>query len=280
MQYFAFTSRDLHLTSEQVALNGWIYRNSFITAKSITTQEKFINQGNLTVIDADNFTFSGEISGDATINAKEINLKNKDNEKNLTCKITGNLSYSSNSQIEIPENIVLKEIKYSKYTNTTSTNIFSNIWNYVINLITSLVCIFIIYLLISKFAPKYLDNLSNITGLNLLKSLGIGLGLLILIPIISVLLLITEIGSILGIIILLIYIILLIIANPIFIISIATFAKNKLQNKFNIYLYILAITIIVSLISLIPYVGFIISMLISLIGFGIITKNLIPSKNK
>ena len=275
MQYFAFISRDLHLTAKQVTLNGWIYRNSFITTKTILTQDKFINQGDFTLTDADSLIFSGEISGNATINSKEINFKNKDNEKNLTCKITGNLSYSSNSKIEISEGIVSKEIKYSKYISTISNNIFSNIWNYVLSLITSLVCIFIIYLLISKLVSKYLDKLSNITGLNLLKALGIGLGFLILIPIISILLLITNIGSLLGIIILLIYVLLLIIAKPLFIISIATFAKTKLQNKFNIYLYILAITIILSLISLIPYIGFIISLLVSLIGFGIIVRNFI-----
>ena len=121
-------------------------------------------------------------------------------------------------------------------------------------------------------------KISNITGLNLLKYSGIGLGFLILIPIISILLLVSNVGSILGLIILLIYIILLIIAKPIFIISIATFSKNKCTKKLNIYLYILIIDIILSLITLIPYVGFIISMLVNLIGFGMITRNLIPSK--
>lgn len=278
LQYFAFISRDLHLTSNQVTLNGWIYRNSFITAKNITTQDKFINQGNFTITDSDSLTFSGEISGDATINSKSITLKNKDNDNNLTCKIAGNLSYSSTQEVEISDGIVSKEIKYTNYINTASSNIFSNIWSYVLSLITSLVCIYIIYLLISKFAPKYLDKISNISGLNILKYLGIGLGFLILVPIVSILLLITSVGSILGLILLLIYIILLIIAKPIFIISIATFAKNKCTKKLNIYLYILIIDIILSLITLIPYVGFVVSTLVGLIGFGIITSSILTKK--
>lgn len=278
MQYFAFISRDLHLAAEEVNLNGWIYRNSFITAKNITTQNKFINQGNFTVTDADNLTFSGEISGNATINVKNLDLKNKDNDTNLTCKISGNLSYSSSKEIEIPEGIVSKEVSYSTYINKISKSIFSSIWDYILSLITLLVCVYIIYLLISKFASKYLNKISNISGLSLLKYLGIGLGFLILIPIISILLLITGVGSILGLIILLIYIILLLIAKPIFIISIATFAKNKIPNKFNVYLYILAVTVILSLISLIPYLGSIISMLVYFTGFGMIVKNLIPNK--
>lgn len=280
MKYFGFISRDLHLTTEEAILNGSIYRDSFITAKNITTHDKFINKGNFTITNANNLTFSGEISGNATINTKNITLKNKENDNNLICKIAGNLSYSSNEEIEIPEGTVLKEVKYSNYKNMNSKNIVSNVLDYIFNIIGLLILAHIIYVLIHKFTPKYLDKISNITGLNLLKYLGIGLGFLILIPIISILLLISNVGSILGIILLLIYIILLLIAKPMFIISIATFAKNKLKKDFNIYLYILLVDIILSLIALIPYVGFIISILVILIGFGIIIKNLIHSKNK
>lgn len=278
MKYFGFVSRDLHLTAEEVVLNGWIYRNSFITAKNITTQDKFINQGDLTITDADNLTFSGEILGNATINTKDIKFKTKDNDKDLICKISGNLSYSSIQEVEIPEGIILKEVDFSNYNSIASKNILSNILDYVLNLVGLLVLAYVIYLLIHKFAPNYLDKMSNITGLNLLKSLGIGIVFLILIPIISILLLISVVGSAIGLILLLIYITLLLVAKPIFIIALATFAKNKLSDRFNIYLYILATTVILSLISLIPYVGFAISMLVSLIGFGMILTNSIPSK--
>lgn len=272
MQYFAFLSRDLHLSAQQVNLDGWIYRDAFISAQNITTKENFITQNNFTVDDADTLTFSGEILGNATINAKEINFKNADDEKNLNCKISGNLSYSSSEEITIPEGIVLQEIKYSNYVDTEQDSNSSSIWDYILSLITSLVCVYVIYLLISKFAPKYLDKISNISVLSLLKSFGIGLALLVLIPIVSILLFVTQIGSILGVILLLIYIILLIIAKQIFIISVATFVKNKFTKNLNIYLYLLFTTVALSLISLIPYVGFIISMLAFFIGLGMFVK--------
>ena len=278
MQYFGFIDRDLLLNAGNANINGYINRNSFIEATNITTNDKFINKGIFNITDASNLTFSGEISGNATINSKSITLKNKENDTNLTCKILGDLSYSSNEEIEIPEGVVLKEVKYSNYKNINSKTILSNILYYIFNIIGLLIVVCIIYVLIHKFTPKYLDKFSNITGLTLLKNLGIGLGFLILIPIISILLLVSNVGSILGIILLLIYIILLLIAKPMFIISIATFAKNKCTKKLNIYLYILGITVILSLIYLIPYIGFIVSILVNLSGFGMITKSLIPSK--
>jgi len=278
MRYFGFISRDLHLTTEEALINGLIYRDSFITAKNIITKDSFINKGNFTITNANNLTFSGEISGNALINSKNITLKNKENDSNLICRISGNLSYSSNEKIEIPEGIVLKEIKYSNYKNAHSKNILSNVLDYIFNIIGLLILAHIIYVLIHKFAPKYLDTVSNITGLNLLKYLGIGLGFLVLIPIISILLLVSNIGTILGVILLLIYILLIIIARVIFIISVATFAKSKITKAINIYLYILAIDVILSLISLIPYIGFVISILVNLIGFGMIARSLIPRK--
>lgn len=278
MQYFGFIDRDLILNTKIANINGYIDRNCFIEAKNITTKDKFINQKDFNVTDADTLIFSGEIKGNAKINSKNITFKNKNNDNNLTCKIAGNLSYSSEQEIEIPEGIVLKEVTYSNYTSASTNNIFSKILDYILNLIGLLILAHIIHVILSKLTPKYLDKISNITGLSLLKYLGIGLGFLILIPLISILLLVSNVGSILGLIILLIYIILLIITKPIFIISIATFVKSKVAKKINIYLYILGIDVILSLLILIPYVGFIISILVSLIGFGMITRNLIPSK--
>ena len=279
MPYVGFISRDLVLYTNNATINGYIDRNTVIQAENITINDSFVNQKDFTVIDADSLTFSGEIKGNATINAKNIIFKDKENDNNLICKIHGNLSYSSETQIEIPEGVVSKEINYNSYATTSSNNTLSNILDYILNLIGLLILAHVLYVLINKFAPKYLDKISNITVLSLLKYLGIGLAFLILLPIISILLFVSNIGTILGILLLLIYIILLIISKTIFIISIAKYVKNKCAKKLNIYLYILIIDVILSLITLIPYVGFIISMLISLIGFGMITRNLIPKKN-
>ena len=276
MQYFTIVNNNLNLNTDNAILNGLIYKNSNISAKNITTQDKFINKENFVLNSADNLTFSGEILGDATINSKNITFKNKEDDNNLTCKILGNLSYSSNKKIQIPENIVLKEINYSKYS--SSKSILSNLFDYVLNIIGILVLTYVIYILILKSSPKYLYRISNISVLGLLKYLGIGLVFFILVPLVSILLLKTSLGNILGIILLLIYIILLIVSHSIFIIAITTFIKNKFVKDFNIYLYILAVSIIFSVFTLIPYVGFIISILVNLAGFGMITINLIPNK--
>lgn len=72
MQYYGFVSRDLHLTAKTSNLNGYVYRNSFINSKTITLYDKFINEKDFNVEDADNLTFAGLIKGNANINSKKI----------------------------------------------------------------------------------------------------------------------------------------------------------------------------------------------------------------
>lgn len=273
MQYFGFVSRDLHLNAKTSNLNGYVYRNSFITSNDVITEDNFVNQNDFTITDADNVTFSGEVMGNANINSKNLSFKNTDNGNNLVCQIDGNLSYSTKQEISVPEGVVLGDISYSNYTSSTST--LSIIWMYILNLLELLVFVYIIYLLVSKFATKYIDKLSNISGISLLKYLLIGVGFLVAVPLICALLFVIRIGTILGFILFIIYALIIMLASPIFIISISEFLKNKLNNKISIYLYILVFSIILFFIGLIPYVKFVVFLLLHLIGIGMIANGIL-----
>lgn len=184
--------------------------------------------------------------------------------------ITGNLNYSSKQEIEIPNGSVTGEVKFSKYKSTSNEFAY-----YILELIAILIFVSLIYLLISKFMPKYIDKISNFTVLSMLKTFGIGILVLILTPIVSLFLLITVALSPIAILLMLLYILLLLLGAPIFIIAISAFIKSKIQKPINTLIIILLVTIILSLIELIPYVGFIISLLKTLIGLGILVKSVI-----
>lgn len=77
MQYYGFISRDLHLTAKIANLNGYIYRNSFINSETITLYDKFINEKDFNVEDAENLTFAGLIKGNATVNSKKIEFNSR-----------------------------------------------------------------------------------------------------------------------------------------------------------------------------------------------------------
>jgi len=270
MKYYGFIYRDLHLSAENANLEGYIYRNSFIDATNITTTSTFINNKDFNVENALNTTFSGEIKGNANINSKNIDFKSKDeNGKNLYCLISGNLNYSTTNEIQIEDKIVSGTINYRKYK--SSNNLLSNILNISLELLTSLIFVIIIYFILSKVTPNFIENLSEFNFSGIFKYLGISLLVLIIVPILSVLLLITRIGSLLGILLAIIYVLLLIIAKPIFVITISKIINNKFAS-INTYIAIIITSILLSLISLIPFAGSIIFLLILFAGLVLTLK--------
>ena len=49
MEYYGFIRRDLHLNSDTANINGYVYRNSFISSNTIITDDEFINEQNLNI---------------------------------------------------------------------------------------------------------------------------------------------------------------------------------------------------------------------------------------
>lgn len=272
MQYYGFVYRDLHVSASTANIAGYVYRNAFISAEEVTTTPTFSIKGDFNIDSASNLEFSGEVKGNVKINSKNINFNYVDTiQKNNNCKIYGNLDYSSSKELQLEENkIVSGSINYSEYKK--SNNLFSSLCKYIINLITSLVYIIVIYVLIHKFAPNYINKLSNIKVSKFFICMGIGFGILILVPVLVLLLFISNIGALLGILLVILYILMLLIAKPIFIISVANLIRNKKFNDAKNIVIIICISIIISLIELIPYVGSLISLLVMLSGLGLIVK--------
>lgn len=264
MQYYGYIRRDFHLNTNNANLNGYINRSSYITAKNITLNDNFMNEKDFNVTNSNNIIFSGKINGDATINSKNITV-------NDSCRIYGNLNYSSKQEINLNDGVVSGEVNYSKY----NSNFGKDLLNYFLNLVAVLLFFALIYFVIVKVSPEYISRLSYFTAIDMLKSLGIGLGILILVPIVSILLFITNVGILVGLFLLALYAVLLIISIPVFIITIAEFIKNRFFGSINSFVIVLILTVLLSLLNLIPYFGLIVSILALTLGLGIFSKSLV-----
>ena len=118
MNYFSYISRDLYLNTGSANLAGVIYRNAFVTVtdKLVTTSYFRVNQ-NLSVDYANNFTFSGEVKGNAYINAKNLSFDNTDNQK---CVINGNLKYATQNETKVPDGIVTGDVSKADFKKISS----------------------------------------------------------------------------------------------------------------------------------------------------------------
>lgn len=173
--------------------------------------------------------------------------------------------------------VVIGEVNFKKYSSTSV--VFEKIGSLLINILTSITCVIVFYLLFKKFKPACLEKMTKIETRKILLSLGIGFACLIAIPLLCVLMFILKITAILGVILLLLYLLLIIISVPTLLITISEFIKSKLSNNlFNSFVCLICVTIIFSLIKLIPYVGFGIYLLFIATGIGNLILNLKKDK--
>jgi len=264
MNYFSYISRDLYLNSGSANLAGVIYRNAFVTVtnKLVTTSYFRVNQ-NLSVDYADNFTFSGEVKGNAYINSKALSFNNKDNQK---CVINGNLKYATQNDTKVADGIVSGEVSKAEFKKISS-NDFS-VADAMFNFIVLLVYVLVVVLLSTKLAPSAIEKLSEINVKNAIISFAIGFASILAIVLLFLMLLVSGAGTALAFLLVIAYLFVLGLALPILFYNIA----NMLNFKLHLYVKILIVTAVYYLISLIPVIGSPVVFITLFIGVGRILK--------
>lgn len=218
------------------------------------------------------------------LNLQSINIK-FGNETELPA-IYGNLNYSSLKKVEIPEGIISPENqKENPEENINFSNLLSlnnyNIKNILINVSSSIILTLTVFLILNTFLKNYKEKIYNFdfSALILIKAFGIGLATIIVIPLISILLLLTSVGTILGIILAILFFVLYSISLPVLCIKIANALKPILKlSKLPILLLISLISIILYGLSLIPFIGIILYLIIKIISIGLVLYTFLPQR--
>ena len=270
MNYYGSITNDLHLSAKKASLSSVIHRNVFIDANELETTSNFMLYGTLNV-NSSTVSFSGEVDGNAKINAKELNFVSSKKDSSSKCLIKGNLEYSSENELSIDENIVKGETTYSAYKGSKNTRPSFSIKNFILDLITFVLYVFVIVWLFSILAKNYLNTNREITVKSSLVALGFGLLSIICVSIASILLLLINIGVTLAFVLLVGYALVLLLSIPLFVLDIA----KLLNGKLNMYLATLLIALALFLVGKIPFIGGLMMFLFVTVGTGRIIKNLI-----
>lgn len=220
-----------------------------------------------------NFNFDGLIGRNAFINADNINLK-----ENAT--FYGDLNYSSDSKMEIPEGVVQGNTNYKKLNHFDDSSV-SPILYYAINLAQILVLVVVAYI-ITKLFTKDPEAKEDSVMSKPLKTFGIGLLTLIVLPIIFVLLLFTVIGISTAGVLMVFYSITLLLAQIIFSITLARYFLSSVTDKKGLkeFFATIFITVCVWILAQIPYVGGIFYVIFAIFGFGIVIYTPLFKKSK
>ena len=290
-------AKDVEITSEEISGNVFIcaeeinIRNTYINGSLFLVGEKinvtafasdaYIAGNKVTLgeetrilrdlrVAADKLEINGVISRNVFASAADIKMNNN-------TIVEGDFNYSAKNEINISEN-VRGEVNFEELEENDKAN-SNKVIDYIKGILTSIASSALIILFIIFVLPKFNQNISEA---KLLEAFGLGIGFLVVVPIITILLFMTIIGVMPAFLLIAIYIAMLAIGYTISAISIAGKIYKKINKEGNSKLYIFLFTIItliaLNLISSIPVIGGIVSFVLTMIGDGIIISNIIKAR--
>lgn len=223
---------DLFAAGNMVTVSGPVGRNAYFAVSGLT--------------------ISSIINGNVLATFSDINLSNG--------QILGKLTYTAEKAININPALVTGGITFNEIvTKETSKN--EQVMSWLMRLLTAIVMGIIFVLLI----PKWTKNISEQINKSLFKSMGIGLLILIVAPILSLLLLITMVGAPLGIIAMIFYFMLMYLAKFWVAYCLGSYiGKDKLNPIISMTIGIL----ILYLIFAIPFIGGFAGFIVLILGIG------------
>lgn len=239
----AILTRDVFIAGNIVNINANVGRNMRIAASSV-------NLSNVT------------ISGNVTIYAESITF-------NENTKIAGNLTYYEDTKIEglKEENvgkINIKEVSIESDKQKITTTAMDALTT----ILSRYVTMVIILVLFGKL-KKHLDSEKisvETVGYDLLK----GFGVLIIVPLASLIFLFSSLFSALSMIMLALYVIALYISMLISSYIVGSQIWKKFKKNSNIYIEVLIGVVVVKLVTYIPIIGGIVSFACLIFGLGLI----------
>lgn len=241
MSYESYILRDVRIAASNIALRGYITRDAYLYG--------------------DNFDFG---------------IKSENEEENNSALICGDLHYYTNSEISIPEGVVIGETSFTKFADSDDSS--KTVGDYLMNLLSAIIYTLVIYLVFIWLAPEFFEKTSELLKTSSLPIFGIGTLILIVVPIVTFILLCLSLVSI-SITLATVYGLLLAISFTIVSGSLTYLLKDKLGFADKKLLLLLITTIILWGLKQIPFVGPIITIFISIFGIGLIIKK-VCFKNK
>ena len=261
--------------------NAYVYTDGFIMAKKVSISGNIYDLycicDNLNIEDkgyiirdlycsAKNIQVNGYVSRDAYISSSSINLPDE------VKSIGGNLNYTANQELDFSNKLVGGDINFTKNSSFKLDTLKSILSGLLKTLIYSLVIILIIILAFKKLEDKIFNTFKE----NFVKSILYGILGLICIPIISFILMITLIGIPIAFALIALYIFIISISSAVISIALGkliyekAFKNKDKSSNLKLILLCLVIVAIIYLLSQIPYIGWLIAFIKTILGIGII----------
>lgn len=253
------TAKDAFIAGSTISIENTTVRDLYVGGSTITIDSNIERNA---YIAGDSVVITGTINGDVKIAAEKITIE----EGTI---IEGTLEYPEDAKLKIESGATItkkktyENIKIEKPSrlDILKLRVSGRIYSYI-----SLILVAGILFLLNKKLFKGISKIEK-RGSEIAKKSLIGFGLLIMLPIASIIIMLTIIGLPLSLLALTIYIILIYLS------SIATayycgnwLFKDKIKNEF---LQLIVALAIIYVLEIIPFIGGLISFLSLIFGLGI-----------
>ena len=260
---------NVYMVGQSINIEGSLYRSVYMVGKTI-------NLGENSVIEYDTFLagelikINGELSRSAYVYAGKLEVSD-------TASVGRNLSYEANEKADIPDGVVSGRVDFQKIV-TEEKSTTEIILEYAIDLLKNLIFTLTVFIIISLISTKFTHKAQEYMGKHVLKSIGIGLFALIVMPLAAAFLIVISSTSMIGVTLIPVYILLLLIANAITAIAFSAMLCNRSKGM-KLPIVLVLISIALWALESIPYIGTIVAFFSILIGVGILLQ-VIFDKNK
>lgn len=272
----AYIFSNLFAIADSIDIKGVVY-DVYALAQNFTVSNGYIYRD--AKLCCNTININGVIGRNAFVNCSNINFNTDENDKGI---IYGDLTYSTPSELSFDKNIVNGNVTYKAPKVSPEKSVREIVASYISDLGAFLAFVIIIWLVCLWVAPKFLNDTNKFVGKKTLNVLGTGLLTLIAVPIACIILLLLQLTAGISLLTVAIYILALIVAKSIFTIVANNYLCSKLNINKNTGIFGMLIVsgVIVWVISELPYVGGIVSFIISVLGLGVLVSAILPKKAK
>lgn len=265
---------NLFAISENIEIKGVAY-DVYALAQNLTLSKGYIYRD--VKVACGTLTINGVIRRNVFVDCANINFNTDENYNGV---IYGDLNYSSDTELSIPEGVVNGTINYDAPKATPEKTVQSVIASYILDLGEFLAFLLIIWLLCLWLAPKFLSNTNTYVGKKTLNILGYGALALIAIPVACITLILLQLTGGFSFFLLTLYFLAIVLTKSLFTITANNYVCSKLKiNKTAGTFGMLIVTgIVIWALTQIPYIGGFVSFIITLLGLGILVASILPKK--
>ena len=235
---------DLYTVSNNLDISGFIVRDARINSNVIN--------------------LSGSIGRNVYATSNSINFTNPDSSLNI---ISGNLNYNSSQDLNIPDENVNGEIKFTP--NADTGNAF---YSYLMSFTAFVLTTVIIYVACLLLIPNFNEKATLLENNRIFTKLGLGIIAPVAIILLSILFFLLQFTVSISIILICFLVAIFILSSHVSIIILGNTLRQKLKLDTKLYKisFIISSSFVFWLISLIPYLGMATSVFLVLIGLGTI----------